>query len=78
MLPAGVLPSTPELTVMTEAGFAALRREDGVKVRTSVGRQWEEIFRGFYQPIHLLARLRRAEDPTPDARLLGVSGRPDR
>ena len=52
---------------MTEAGLAALRREDGVKVRMSVGRQWEEIFPGFYQPIHLLARLRLAEiqRPTP-------------
>jgi hypothetical protein len=65
MLPAGVLRSTPELTVMTEDGLAALRREDGIRVQTSVGRQWEEIFRGFYQPIHLLARLRRAEIRRP-------------
>jgi len=65
MLPAGVLRSTPELTVMTEAGLAALRREDGIRVQTSVGRQWGEIFRGFYQPIHLLARLRRAEIRRP-------------
>jgi hypothetical protein len=65
MLPAGVLRSTPELTVMTEAGLAALRREDGIRVRTSVGRQWGEIFRGFYQPIHMLARLPRAEIRRP-------------
>jgi hypothetical protein len=65
MLPAGVLRSTPELTVMTEAGLAALRQEDGIRVRSSVGRQWGEIFRGFYQPIHLLARLRRAEIRRP-------------
>lgn len=65
MLPAGVLRSTPELTVMTEDGLAALRREDGIHVRTRAGRQWEEIFRGFYQPIHLLARLRRSEIRRP-------------
>jgi len=65
MLPAGVLRSTPELTVMTEDGLAAFRREDGIRVRTRVGRQWEEIFRGFYQPIHLLARLRRVEIRRP-------------
>ena len=65
MAPADVLRSTPELTVMTEDGLAELRREDGVRVRTSVGRQWGEIFRGFYQPIHLLARLRREEIRRP-------------
>jgi hypothetical protein len=50
---------------MTEAGLAALRREDGMRVVTSVGRHWEEISRGFYQPVHLLARFRREEVRRP-------------
>jgi hypothetical protein len=53
------------LTVMTEAELAALRAEDGARVVRRDGRYWYQIFPGFYQPIHLLARMKAAEVGRP-------------
>jgi hypothetical protein len=50
-------PREPELTVMTESDLAAMRREEGGTVALRDGRYWRSIYPGFYQPIHLLARL---------------------
>jgi len=42
---------------MTEAEMAELRASDGMTVVESNGHYWAAIFPGFYQPVHLLARL---------------------
>ena len=65
--------STPgsELTVMTEAGFAAMRVEEGARVVERNGRFWNETFPGFYQPIHQIATLRMSEIHRPTWRCWG-------
>lgn len=61
----------PSLTVLTEAELAALRADDGARVARRDGRYWYEIFPGFYQPIHLLARMKAAEAQRPSRRCWG-------
>lgn len=58
-------PPDPELTVMTEAELASMRAEEGVTVVLRDGRYWSAIFPGFYQPIHLLARMRAVQVRRP-------------
>jgi hypothetical protein len=58
------LPDT-QLTVMTEADVAWMRAEEGDTVVQHDGRHWRTTFPGFYQPVHLLARLRAAEITRP-------------
>ena len=50
---------------MTELELASLRAEEGATVVQRNGRFWSAISPGFYQPIHLLARLRAAEIGRP-------------
>jgi hypothetical protein len=54
-----------ELAVMTEAELASMRADEGVTVVLRDGRYWCAIFPGFYQPIHLLARMRAVEVKRP-------------
>jgi hypothetical protein len=54
-----------DLTVMTEAEMASMQAEEGLRVVQRDGRYWCAIFPGFYQPVHLLARLRAAEIRRP-------------
>ena len=49
------------LRVMSQAELAAMRASEGDAVVRSRGRHWRTSFPGFYQPIHLLARMRAAE-----------------
>jgi Acetyltransferase (GNAT) family len=63
--------SGTELTVMTEAGFAAMRVEEGARVVERNGRFWGETFRGFYQPIHQIATFRTSEIGRPTPRCWG-------
>jgi hypothetical protein len=60
-----------DLTVMTEAGFAAMRAEEGARVVEWDGRFWGETFSGFYQPIHQIATLRTSEISRPTWRCWG-------
>lgn len=55
------------LAVMTEDELAAIRAAEGEAVVRHGGRHWRATYPGFYQPVHLLARLRAAEvaRPTP-------------
>ncbi len=46
------------LRVMTEAELALMRVADGATVAERDGRYWFGIFPGFFQPVHLLARVR--------------------
>jgi hypothetical protein len=57
--------SDTELTVMTEAEVAWMRAKEGDTVVQRDGRHWWTTFPGFYQPIHLLARLKPAEIRRP-------------
>jgi hypothetical protein len=54
-----------DLTVMTDAELAAMRADEGDTVVFHDGRPWRSTFAGFYQPIHLLARLHAAEVRRP-------------
>jgi hypothetical protein len=56
--------SNAVLTSMTEDELANFRRQEGAHVVYYRGRYWEQVRPGFYQPIHLLARL-SAEQATP-------------
>jgi hypothetical protein len=47
----------PVIESMTEAEMASWRRQQGFHIISHSGRYWERIRPGFYQPIHLLARL---------------------
>jgi hypothetical protein len=60
-----------ELTVMTEAGFAAMRVEEGARVVERNGRFWGETFSGWYQPIHQIATFRPSEINRPTWRCWG-------
>ncbi|KGF72377.1 hypothetical protein DO97_09195 [Neosynechococcus sphagnicola sy1] len=55
------------LKSMTELEMAQWRRREGHQILEHRGRYWEEVRRGFYQPIHWLARLtpEEATAPTP-------------
>ncbi|MUL38995.1 hypothetical protein BWI75_22490 [Gloeocapsopsis sp. AAB1 = 1H9] len=53
---------------MTEAKMANWRRQQGFHIISHDGRHWERIRPGFYQPIHLLARL-SAEQATKPTQL---------
>ncbi|PIG92219.1 hypothetical protein CSQ79_16425 [Gloeocapsopsis sp. IPPAS B-1203] len=52
---------------MTEEEMASWRRQQGARITYHHGRYWEEVIPGFYQPIHLMARLsaQEATRPTP-------------
>jgi hypothetical protein len=54
--PPDALPS-----VMSEAELAAMRRAEGDAVVRRRGCHWRASFPGFYQPVHLLARMPAAE-----------------
>jgi hypothetical protein len=52
--------------VLTEAELADCRRKEGARVIEHGGRFWEEMGApGFFQPVHLLARLTPAEATRP-------------
>jgi hypothetical protein len=60
--------SEAALTLLTEKELAERRRAEGVRVIEHAGRYWEQIGApGFFQPVHLLARLtpEEATRPTP-------------
>jgi hypothetical protein len=63
--------SDMQLTVMTEAGFAAMRIEEGATVVERNGRFWGETASGFYQPIHQIATFRESEVHRPTWRCWG-------
>jgi hypothetical protein len=58
-----------------EEALAALRRRMGHRVLTHRGRYWTEAPRGFYQPIHWLARQRADEATAPRSLAWGFRGR---
>lgn len=53
------------LTSMTEEECARWYRERGTHVIFHQGRYWKETSKGFYQPLHWLARLRAEEATSP-------------
>ena len=56
------------MEVLTEAELARRRRAEGVRVISHAGHYWEQVGApGFFQPVHLLARLtaEEATRPTP-------------
>jgi hypothetical protein len=53
------------LAPLTEDEMAAWRRDQGSRVVRHRGRWWWEARRGFYRPIHMLARLRADEATRP-------------
>lgn len=53
------------LRSMTEEELATMRRQQGTKVICHRGHYWTEALPGFYQPIHLMARLSAAEATSP-------------
>ena len=54
-------PPDTALRVMTQAELGAMRASEGEAVVRREGCHWRSSFPGFYQPIHLLARMRAAE-----------------
>jgi hypothetical protein len=63
------------IPVLGEAAFAAWQEELGHRVIEHRGRYWIEVGRGFFQPIHPLARLRRDEATRPTRRCWGFRAR---
>ena len=63
------------IPVLGEAAFAAWQEELGHHVIEHRGRYWVEVGRGFFQPIHPLARLRRDEATRPTRRCWGFRAR---
>src|SRR5918996_3427841 len=61
--------------MLGEAAFAAWQEELGHRVIEHRGRYWSEAGRGFFQPVHLLARLRRDEATRPTRRCWGFRAR---
>lgn len=59
--------SEATLTSMTEKQFALWKKQQRAHVISYGDHYWEELRRGFYQPIHLLARLsaNQVKRPTP-------------
>jgi Acetyltransferase (GNAT) family len=65
-MPAQARPASESiLTSAGEESLASLRREWGLKVVEHRGRHWMEAPRGFWQPVHWLARLRADEATMP-------------
>jgi hypothetical protein len=60
------------LPVLTEAEAAARMRELGREVVLHRGRWWVRVVPGFYQPVHLLARMRPDEATRPTLRCWGL------
>ena len=50
---------------MTEAELASVRAAEGERVVLHEGRHWRETHPGFYEPVHLLARMRACEVSRP-------------
>jgi hypothetical protein len=65
------------LPVLGEPALAAWRRALGRHVVEHRGRFWEMIAPGFFQPVHLLARLDRAEATRPSPWCWGFRARLD-
>ena len=63
--------SGPQVAVMTEAGFADMRVEEGARVVERNGRFWGQTFPGFYQPIHQIATFHASEIKRPTWRCWG-------
>jgi hypothetical protein len=63
------------IPVVGEAAFAAWQEELGHRVIGHRGRYWVEVGRGFFQPVHPLARLRRDEATRPTRRCWGFRAR---
>lgn len=60
--------TTAAFKVLTEKEWAERRRAEGVRVLEHAGHYWEQVGApGFFQPVHLLARLTKAQatSPTP-------------
>lgn len=53
------------LTSMTEEEMASWRCQQGANITYHHGRYWEELAPGFYQPIHIMARLKAQEATCP-------------
>jgi hypothetical protein len=55
------------LISMTEEEMVIWRHQQGAHIVCHRGRYWEEVYPGFYQPIHLMAQLsaEQATRPTP-------------
>ena len=53
------------LVPLTEPEFAAWQKERGIPVNCHRGRYWQKTSFGYYQPIHLLARLKPDEATRP-------------
>jgi hypothetical protein len=63
--------SETEVCPMSEADAANWYREQGVPVVYHRGRYWKETKFGFYEPIHLLARLKAEQTTCPKLLSLG-------
>lgn len=50
---------------MSIEGLVIMRRSQGVRVIANNGCYWEEVKSGFYQPVHLLARLHSEQATSP-------------
>jgi len=57
--------SNSPVVAMTEAALAALHAREGHAVVVRQGCHWRSAYPGFYQPVHLLARIRAAEVRQP-------------
>jgi hypothetical protein len=57
--------SDAEIAPLTEERLARLLADEGETVRQANGRWWREYSRGFYEPVHRLAPLSRAEARRP-------------
>jgi hypothetical protein len=55
------------LNRLTEAGLARWRQKEGDRIVRHRGRYWLEPWRGFYIPVHLMARLTAEEATRPAA-----------
>jgi hypothetical protein len=61
-------PARASLPSLTEETFARWQAERGVRVFAHRGRWWKQTRRGFYEPVHWMARL-TADEATAPARL---------
>lgn len=71
-LPSATAWETAVLPVLSEAEAAARARELGREVVLHRGRWWMRVVPGFYQPVHLLARLRPDEATRPTLKCWGL------
>lgn len=55
------------LVPLSEREFAAWQKERGIQVNCHRGRYWQKTSFGYFQPIHLLARLKPEEATRPSA-----------